>query len=82
MRRAPWSDEEVKALNRFQGYGFVHPFTCGNDHGTQDDRVLVATKDGWICPGCDYKQTWAYEIMFEPLVNPLDSLQPEKGNDA
>jgi hypothetical protein len=22
------------------------------------DRELVATKDGWICPTCDYKQDW------------------------
>jgi hypothetical protein len=23
-----------------------------------EDRELVATVDGWICPTCDYKQAW------------------------
>jgi len=22
------------------------------------DRELVATRDGWMCPTCDYKQSW------------------------
>ena len=24
------------------------------------DRELVATRDGWICPTCDYKQDWCH----------------------
>jgi len=24
---------------------------------------LIATKKGWICPVCDYKQNWAHEFM-------------------
>lgn len=24
------------------------------------DRELVATRDGWVCPTCDYKQDWCH----------------------
>lgn len=65
--KAPWTDEQVAALNRWQHYGFVHEFTCPNDH----DAVLVAHNSGWICPLCDYTQDWAFETMFEEQVNPL-----------
>jgi len=26
---------------------------------------LIATKEGWICPVCDYKQNWAHNFMTE-----------------
>lgn len=69
MIRAPWTDEQVAALNRFQGYGFVHPFTCQNHH--DGDRSLVATRDGWVCPHCDYTQDWAHEQMLSTATNPF-----------
>jgi hypothetical protein len=62
---APWTGEQVDALNVFQRHGKVHPFTCGNDHLW--DRVLVATSNGWICCHCEYTQKWALAIMAEPL---------------
>jgi hypothetical protein len=48
--------------------GKYHPFTCanrsdgkheiiGNDLGT-----LIPTVNGWICPFCEYTQSWAYII--------------------
>lgn len=67
---APWTDEQVAALNEFQEAGFFHPFTCGNRgdgnhhwHGSGDLGQLVATKDGWICRDCDYTQGWAHAMM-------------------
>ena len=30
---APWSAEQVEALNLFQKYGRFHPFTCSRGHG-------------------------------------------------
>lgn len=43
----------------------VHPYTCGNrdDHPViaGDNGVLVPTTRGWICPICDYTQSWAHE---------------------
>lgn len=60
---APWTPDQVAALNRFQTSGFVHEFTCGNDHA--GDRVLVAHADGWHCPSCAYVQNWAHRMMLE-----------------
>jgi ribosomal protein S27AE len=66
---APWTDEQVAALNRFQTCGFVHEFTCGNDHA--GGRVLVAHRDGWQCPSCNYTQNWAHRLMLEKPVDPF-----------
>lgn len=78
---APFTPEQVEALNRWQRNGNYHPFTCGNcrDADTEaevahfkktgkwkrgkEQRELVATEKGWICPTCDYTQSWAYAIM-------------------
>jgi hypothetical protein len=39
-----------------------HIGVCGKPNEDEEtvihDRELVATKDGWICPTCDYKQEW------------------------
>lgn len=74
--RAPWTDEQVAALNRWQGYGFVHEFTCRDRafHAVPSHDALVATNAGWICRGCNYKQDWAHHFMFRPQRNPADDL--------
>jgi hypothetical protein len=61
--RAPWSGEEVDALNRYQRRDDVHEFTCPQDHDGADPS-LVATRQGWICPHCDYRQDWAHRAML------------------
>lgn len=61
ITRAPWTFEQVEALNRFQKCGRFHPFTCGNNSGHQD---LLATESGWVCTDCDYTQDWAHSIML------------------
>jgi hypothetical protein len=64
---APWTSEQVDALNAFQKGGGFHPYTCGGDHaGPSPD--LVATTDGWRCPqdGCEYRQDWAMAFAFDP----------------
>jgi hypothetical protein len=65
--RAPWTPEQVAALNRFQAESGMHPFTCGNDHAT-GALHLVAHEDGWHCwlPDCDYRQDWAHRFMADP----------------
>jgi hypothetical protein len=67
MKHAPWTEEEVIALNRYQDSGETHPFTCGNEHPPAGHSVLVATEDGWICPVpfCYYTQDWCHEWMIE-----------------
>lgn len=66
---APWTAEQTEALNLFQISDLFHPFTCGwNDvEGHSEDRVLVATTSGWICPsmGCKYHQDWAHASMAD-----------------
>jgi len=68
MIRAPWTPEQVTALNAFQQRGGMHPFTCGGDH-TPGSPALVAYTDGWRCPqpygeACDYRQDWAHPFML------------------
>lgn len=54
---APWTDEEVVALNANQVSGAIHPYTCLRSH-PDGTRVLKATADGWMCEHCDYIQKW------------------------
>jgi hypothetical protein len=63
---APWTDEQVAALNVFQNQGRFHPFTCGRDH-SGSSPVLTATPEGWRCPvdDCDYTQDWALKSMLD-----------------
>ena len=32
----------------------------------ENDGVLVATTEGWVCPCGEYKQNWAHAFMAEP----------------
>jgi hypothetical protein len=65
--RAPFTAEQVDALNEFQSRGGMHPFTCGNDHDGVH-LVLIARADGWHCsePPCAYRQVWAHAFMANP----------------
>jgi hypothetical protein len=69
--RAPWNDDQIDSLNSFQRAGVMHEFTCGNSRGMNPTLEhsqrfpLVATKDGWICPYCDYTQDWAHDFMAD-----------------
>lgn len=74
MIMAPWTSDQVDALNRYQRFGIVHPFTCTQDHGIADNN-LVATRKGWICCHCGYTQNWAHVAMLgEP--DPQEYLRP------
>jgi len=63
---APWTAEQVSALNEYQQSGWMHPYTCGNrdvvNHlmrGERDLGILIATTEGWVCRDCYYTQNWA-----------------------
>lgn len=82
---APWTPEQVAALNAWQTNDRLHPFTCGNDRmdaahvayqreNGGDFGQLFATTDGWICPVCDYRQDWAYAGMARPFQHPEPDL--------
>jgi hypothetical protein len=66
---APFTPNQVVALNAWQSAGYVHPFTCGNrtDGAHLLDGVLIATVRGWICLFCDYEQDWAHQVMTHEL---------------
>jgi hypothetical protein len=65
---APFTDEQVAALNCYQKYGDFHPFTCCSHEGcqraTREDRgILIASNEGWKCPCGKWEQTWAHSFM-------------------
>ena len=60
---APWPAGVVDALNRYQHASIHHEFTCVGHEGG-GDRTLVATRKGWICCHCDYRQAWAWRHML------------------
>ncbi len=58
---APFTDDQITSLNEYQASGVFHPFTCG---GSIECRTnLIATKEGWTCPNCNYTQEWAWDWM-------------------
>ncbi len=67
---APFSEDQVNALNHYQEHTNFHPFTCwgvGCKKLYQNNGgKLMATPEGWICPCAEFKQDWAYKIMTEP----------------
>ncbi len=64
---APFSPDQVEALNAYQKLGYVHPYTCGRCLAK-----LVAKADGWHCtaPGCTYTQQWAHAYTADKLKHP------------
>ena len=53
----PWDRKTVEGLNRWQANDKVHGFTC------PCGAHLVALTGGWVCPGCDDQQDWAWAVM-------------------
>jgi hypothetical protein len=70
--KAPFTTEQVIALNFYQHRGDVHPYTCGgnrtDEKHTDGEGRLVATLGGWICPFCNYTQDWALGSMASPIT--------------
>ncbi len=74
---APFTADQVKSLNDYQVSGVMHPFTCtrcrdtlgiwdlADINGEPNDRLLVATPAGWVCPTCPTTQDWAWEWMAD-----------------
>lgn len=57
--QAVFTDDQCFALNAAQHDHSHHPYTCGND---SRHRPLIATRQGWRCADCDYRQGWAHGI--------------------
>jgi hypothetical protein len=66
---APFTNEQVEKLNKYQMSGVMHPFTCMGAKGCkrseqENEGLLTATNDGWVCPCGKYRQDWAWEFML------------------
>lgn len=57
--RPEWTDEQIAALAAHQADDRFHPYTCGNN----SDHILEPTRQGWVCPHCDYRQDWAWRPL-------------------
>lgn len=66
---APFTEQQVINLNKYQSSGRMHPFTCGgaecNRSEREDEGILIATTEGWVCPCGKYTQNWAHDFMVE-----------------
>lgn len=51
---APFSKEQVKALDRRQADKTLHPYTC-----PECSEKLIPYDDGWYCSKHGLVQTWA-----------------------
>lgn len=66
MRKAPFTEEEVKAFNESQADPRFHGYTCcsTDNEGNICDRqkhnwgMLIATTEGLVCPCGKYTQDW------------------------
>lgn len=57
---APWDRKTVQRLNAMQGDHRMHGFTCPGNHSIcKGQRLLVATRQGWVCQCGRYTQEWA-----------------------
>ena len=63
---APWTDDQVMRLNRWQDSDWVHPYACPNRNNHPQNSKLKATVDGWVCPYCGYTQNWAHKESLDP----------------
>lgn len=64
-------EEIIKAIEKHQNAGCVHPLTCGND-STHKDLVAkeVNGKVILVCDDCDYTQDIpSYVLEFSPYLD-------------
>lgn len=73
---APFTPEQVQALNVWQRLGHTHEYTCGVCRST-----LIAETAGWRCetPGCTHTQDWAHTFAADQTKHPADPRTYLKG---
>lgn len=65
LSRAPWTQDEADNLNEWQKMGLINQTLCGDRARHPEYKGLpVATRKGWICPSCGWKQEWAHDFML------------------
>ena len=66
---APWTPEQVDALNAYQASGRFHPYTCPHGCG----MMLTAKAEGWFCGNIACPQYEAPELSEEEASDLYDS---------
>lgn len=70
--RAPWTDEQVAALELRQDNEMLHEYTCECGH------QLIPSNKGWWCEECPYTQDWAHAY---DLIPPNVTGEPRRGGE-
>ena len=67
--KAPFTEEQVAAINNYQKNAPFHPFTCCGhacDRSEREDEgLLIATLDGLVCPCGKWTQDWVHDFMTQ-----------------
>lgn len=58
IRRAPFTDDEVKILALWQENDYLHPYTCC------DSEPMKATTEGLKCDKCERLQEWVHDFSL------------------
>lgn len=56
--RAPFNEEQIIRISRYQGSGKMHPYTCGI---SSSHTPLAAWSNGLGCIDCGYVQYWSHK---------------------
>ncbi len=62
--------EKIAKITAWQGAGFVHELTCGND--SRHASLVAQEIDGavvLVCPTCDYRQTHIPAVCLSNYVD-------------
>lgn len=58
--KAPWSEEQIAELKKWQASKEVHPFTSA------EHAVLLPSKEGWVAKeGGPVVEDWAWDFMLD-----------------
>ncbi len=67
--KAPFTDEQVERINKFQESNAFHPYTCMGAYCNRSKVPyggrLIATNEGFICPCGKYAQDWCNSFMID-----------------
>lgn len=73
--KAPFNNEQIKNLKKYQKRGDRHPFTCRGDDincnrsEREDGGILIPKEEGMVCPCGKYTQKWVHDFMCEKQPN-------------
>jgi hypothetical protein len=70
---APFTEEQVEKLKKYQENGKFHPFTCCSQGSNEKcerkngvgEGLLIPSTEGWVCPCGEIKQNWCHKFMVE-----------------